>query len=170
MKQIFKKVVLLGNYNVGKTSLINRFVFDKFSSNYKETIGVKISKSCVNVSTSYSLNMIIWDIGGGLKNENLPKSYYLGAGGIIYVVDLTKTDQYENCRKEISELQLEFPQVPIVTVGNKIDLIQEDFIVPIINSTKIEFNMLSSAKTGKNVYQLFLKLAQSMLQINHKAA
>jgi len=164
MKVLSKKIILLGNFHVGKTSLINRFIFDKFNADYHTTIGVKISRNSINVDNYFSMNMIIWDIAGGQLKYNVPKSYYLGTNGIIYVVDLTQERQLEVCYKEIETLKNQFPKVPMVVVGNKTDLLTANKIEIIKQATDIEFNFLSSAKTGKNVQQMFFKLAQAIYE------
>jgi len=110
--------------------------------------------------------MIIWDIAGGQLKYSVPKSYYLGTHGIIYVIDLTQKNQFEACYKEIEQLKAEFPNVPLVVVGNKKDLIAKNEIDLLIQSSNVEFNLLCSAKTGLNVEALFLKLAQA---INEKS-
>lgn len=164
MKVINKKIILLGNFHVGKTSLINRFIFDKFNADYHTTIGVKISKNNVSVDDYFSIKMIIWDIAGGQLQYNIPLSYYLGTHGIIYVVDITQKNQFENCRKEIESLKTKYPEIPIVVLGNKSDLINEDEIEHITQSSDIEFNFLCSAKSGKNVQAVFFKLAQAIYE------
>lgn len=164
MQVISKKVILLGNFNAGKTSLINRFVYDSFNSNYHSTIGVKISKSSLSVDSQFSINMIIWDIAGANLKYSIPNSYLNGASGMIYVVDLTQTNQFDNCKNEIISLEKKYPKEPLVVIGNKVDLIPTKEVDALVNSSGIEFNLLCSAKTGENVHSLFLKLAQTMVK------
>ncbi|MEL6538670.1 MAG: GTP-binding protein, partial [Bacteroidota bacterium] len=58
-----KKIILLGFYGVGKTSLVSQFVYKKFSDRYLTTIGVSIDKKVVEIE-GRTLNMIIWDVAG----------------------------------------------------------------------------------------------------------
>lgn len=90
--KISKKVILLGHFGVGKTSLVKRFVVQKFSEEYQTTIGVKINKVVIG---DHHLTMILWDIEGGKSQQHLPPSYFAGAHGIIYVFDLTRPSTWK---------------------------------------------------------------------------
>ena len=98
--KISKKVILLGHFGVGKTSLVKRFVQEKFSAEYHTTIGVKVDKKEIRVG-DFHLTMIIWDIEGGASQAHLPSSYFGGANGIIYVFDLNRSGTYENVEGEL---------------------------------------------------------------------
>ena len=65
MSVITKKICLLGDFNVGKTSLIRRFVEDKFSDQYLSTVGVKVSRKSLDVKTDleiHQVNLMVWDL------------------------------------------------------------------------------------------------------------
>ncbi|WP_020528563.1 Rab family GTPase [Flexithrix dorotheae] len=160
---ISKKVVLIGKYGVGKTSLIQQFVHQRFSEKYLTTIGVKIDKKTVNIDGT-ELNMLIWDIAGESTNTKIPKSYHLGAHGAIYVFDLTRPSTYENIVSELNNLKKLISNVPIQLVGNKSDLLDEKNIHQIINSLPLEISFLTSAKTGKNVESMFSALGKALLK------
>ena len=84
MTEISRKVAILGQYGVGKSSLIRQFVHRKFSEKYLTTIGVKIDKKVMDLD-GVELTMIIWDIAGETNQSKIPKSYQLGAHGVLYV-------------------------------------------------------------------------------------
>jgi len=88
---IQKKVCLLGDFSVGKTSLSERFVYDRFSGRYLSTIGVKISRKPINISKDIMLNMLIWDLAGSEEFSGVQSSYLQGAQGAILVCDLTRS-------------------------------------------------------------------------------
>ena len=82
-----KKVVLLGHFGVGKTSLFRRFIDNAFSEDYKVTLGVQIKKKVVELPNGKELSMIIWDTEGHTDIEDTRKSYLLGSHAFIYVFD-----------------------------------------------------------------------------------
>jgi len=73
-----KKIVILGHFGVGKTSLIRRFVNDSFSDNYKVTIGVHITKKVVELNADETISLIIWDLEGTDEVQMIRNSYLLG--------------------------------------------------------------------------------------------
>ena len=81
---ISKKVILTGSFGVGKTSLFNQFIHQKFSDKYLTTIGVKVNKKTVTVNNE-AVSLLIWDIAGEVSPDKVPNTYFLGASGILYV-------------------------------------------------------------------------------------
>ena len=160
---VSKKVILLGHYGVGKSSLTRRFVHRKFSDQYSTTIGVNIEKKIVTLAENQEVSMIIWDIAGESSHQKVPQSYKLGAHGIIYVVDLTRPTTYENLDTEVQILKKFVPNVPILVIANKKDLFTEKERADLIKQLPLLPFALSSAKTGENVDNIFQELAQKMV-------
>ena len=75
--EIVKKVVLVGHFGVGKSSLVQRFVHQQFSEKYLTTIGVKIDKKVVSLG-DVSVKMMLWDIAGESMTMKIPKKYLFG--------------------------------------------------------------------------------------------
>ena len=75
---------MTGSFGVGKTSLFRRFINNTFSEKYITTIGVKVDKKTV-VIDGEEISILLWDIAGEVKQDKVPKSYFLGASAIIYV-------------------------------------------------------------------------------------
>lgn len=146
---------------MGKTSLVRRYVYQKFSDDYLTTIGVKIDKKVVTVDGT-EVSMLIWDIAGETSQDKVPASYKLGAHGILYVFDLTRSTSYENIDEEIRQLQLTLPGIPIFILGNKADLMDASEYEALISGIGMPNISYSSAKTGKNVEETFLALATAM--------
>jgi len=84
---VSKKVLLVGNFGVGKTSLIRRFVNNEFSEDYISTIGVRVSTKEMNVNNQ-SLKLLIWDVAGTNNDEKVPKAYYLGASAAMIMIKM----------------------------------------------------------------------------------
>lgn len=161
--QISKKVILLGLFGVGKTSLIKRFIHQKFDENYLTTIGVKVDKKVLNIH-GVQLSMLIWDIAGESSHQKVPASYKLGSNGILYVFDVTRPSSFENIHRELAELNDLLPNVPIQIVANKIDLLDENSVENVLNNIGLKNIIRSSAKTGEGVEKAFEELGKAVLK------
>lgn len=159
---ISKKVILTGSFGVGKTSLFNQFIYSKFSDKYLTTIGVKVNKKNLSINGK-DLSMLLWDIAGEVAQDKVPTSYFLGASGIIYVFDLTRPSTYKNLDTDIEYLKGIVNGGIIKIVGNKADLVTEEDIAKVKEVIPMEWNIITSAKTGKNVENLFLTLGSELV-------
>jgi small GTP-binding protein len=154
MREISKKIVLLGNESVGKTSLIKQYVHSIFSDEYLSTIGINISKKSV-VLGDVTYKLLIWDVAGDLMNEKLYDAYLRGTHVFLLVFDSTREETYHAIIKELEVLNSYFPEVNKLIIGNKMDLLEGD-----APSFEANFDLLTSAKTGRNVEDAFLDLAK----------
>ncbi len=162
---ISKKVILTGSFGVGKTSLFEQFIYSKFSKKYLTTIGVKVDKKVLNINGK-ELSLIIWDIAGEVKQDKVPNSYFLGTSAIIYVFDVTRKSTYEDLAEDIVHLKKMLPNGITAIVGNKIDLVNDDFIAELKQNIPLPWDMLTSAKTGQNVAPLFQEIGIKLLAQN----
>lgn len=162
MKTLSKKIVLIGHFGVGKTSLMRRFIDNAFSEDYKVTLGVQIKKKEIKISPSKSLSMIIWDVEGNTSVKNARLSYLLGSNGFIYVFDATRMDTFININEEISFLKENYPQASVKIIGNKVDLVNTESLLDTLSSKNITCDYLTSAKTGANVQEMFTELAKEL--------
>lgn len=158
--EIVKKVVLVGHFGVGKTSLVKRFVFQKFSDNYLTTIGVKIDKKEVNVEGA-QMKMMIWDIAGESTAHKIPKKYLTGAHGVMYVFDLTRAETYQNIKADLFEITKDLDDDVCLVLANKADMLSDDELQALQENIDIPFK-ITSAKTGAHVEEAFLELAGKM--------
>ncbi|MFK8061276.1 MAG: Rab family GTPase [Polaribacter sp.] len=160
---IAKKVLLVGNFGVGKTSLIRRFVLNKFSEDYISTIGVRVSKKVVEYQNE-TIKLMIWDVAGTNGNEKIPKAYFLGSHAAMFVFDVSREETYltidENLNmvKELSGLQ------NITVVGNKKDLLTEEELNTVIEKTSVKIDLITSAKEDDNVADAFMQLTAQTLK------
>jgi small GTP-binding protein len=159
---ISKKIILTGSFGVGKTSLFNRFIYQEFNDKYLTSIGVKVNKKQVKVDDK-EVSLLVWDIAGEISQDKVPSSYFLGASGIVYVMDLSRPMTFKNLESDYLFLKELMPLGVIKIVGNKRDLVTDEQIEEIQKSLPRTIDCLTSAKTGENVDQLFLDLAQSLL-------
>ncbi|MCV6631513.1 MAG: GTP-binding protein [Flavobacteriaceae bacterium] len=161
---ISKKVVLLGHFGVGKTSLIRRFVENVFTEDYKVSIGVHILKKSVEIpEEKKDVSLILWDLEGSDDIVSFRKSYLLGAHAFIYVFDLTRPSTYINLNNDVAYLADNYKMAHIQTVGNKADLVDPYNIKEILNDNQIQCDYQTSAKTGDNVETMFTYLAKELI-------
>ncbi len=161
--KLSKKVVLLGHFGVGKTSLFRRFIDNEFSEEYKVTLGVQIKKKVVVLPDGRELSMIIWDTEGHSDSvQDTRKSYLLGSHAFIYVFDLTREDTYMNLNQDLEYLKKTYTKVTAKIIGNKLDLVNEKEVTSRLKEQEIPFDCLTSAKTNKNVQNFFLDLAKEI--------
>ncbi len=159
-----KKIVVVGHFNVGKSSMIRRFVQNEFSDDYMVTIGVHILKKTVKISSNDEVALVIWDIEGKEDIQTVRASYLLGTSGFIYVFDPTRIHTYQNLAEEQKFLKKNYPKIPMITVANKSDLIDINLFKSTIVAGNMQVDYFSSAKTGDNIELIFEKLANEMLQ------
>ncbi len=157
-----KKVILTGSFGVGKTSLFERFINNKFEDKYLTTIGVKVGKKLVNTAKG-DLSMMIWDIAGEVAQNKVPTSYFLGTSGIVYVFDVTRPSTYGNIAQDIEYLKSVNKLTTIKIVGNKKDLVSEDDLKTLREKITLPVDLFTSAKTGENVEKLFHDFAIEMV-------
>lgn len=157
-----RKVILTGSFGVGKTSLFSRFIHNSFSDKYITTIGVKVDKKFLELD-GQEVSILLWDIAGEVTQDKVPKSYFLGASGIIYVFDLTRPSTYKNLQSDIEYLKKILPNTIIKIVGNKKDLVEEQEVAQIIKELVYPCDVITSAKTGENVEQLFLDIGHAFI-------
>lgn len=161
------KLILTGDYQVGKTSLIKRFIESSFSESYISTLQVEISKKTMEVSAETKVNFIIWDIAG--QRKTIKPNFYTGANAAFMVIDRTRKETLENINIWYDEIKTTVKaKIPIVVVGNKTDMV--DSIVVSEEEMK-EFAqkrgfhyILTSAKTGENVNDAFLYIAYKVME------
>jgi small GTP-binding protein len=159
---ISKKIILTGSFGVGKTSLFNRFIYQEFNDKYLTTIGVKVNKKQVKVDDK-EISLLVWDIAGEISQDKVPSSYFLGASGIVYVMDLSRPMTLKNLESDYLFLKELLPLGIIKVVGNKRDLVTDTQIAELSKDLFRPIDYLTSAKTGENVEQLFFDLAKSLL-------
>ncbi len=174
MSIISKKVCLVGDFGVGKTSLIRQFVDRQFSDQYLSTVGVKISRKAIDVlkpksQLTQSLQLLIWDLEGNTKFKAITPSHLQGAAGVIIVGDVTRSETLDHLSGHIQSFLAINSQGAIVLALNKSDLIQEeDLDVLLKRHYGDQPNLLgiypTSAKTGNNVNQIFEILSQKLVE------
>ena len=160
--EVSKKIVLIGHFGVGKTSLVRRYVDSAFSEDYLVTLGVQVKKKQIELDDN-QVNMIIWDLEGNAKVEDMRSSYMLGTDGFLYVFDLTRPITFNNLNENLEFIKKQYPKAPIRIVGNKADLFDGNDLDEFLTKNKLEQVITTSAKEGTNVATVFEELARELL-------
>lgn len=164
------KVLVVGDPNVGKTSLVKRYVHGAFSQHYKSTIGVDFALKSEPVGND-EVQMQMWDIGGQERFTNMTRVYYRDAHAVIIMFDLSMLATFHACAKwkEDLERKLEHP-IYTVLVGNKRDIAREKTIpkntelTEFCNSTGIDAYFETSARTGLGIEDVCHAVAVNVLR------
>uniref|UniRef100_A0A8C2HRN0 Ras-related protein Rab-36 n=1 Tax=Cyprinus carpio TaxID=7962 RepID=A0A8C2HRN0_CYPCA len=160
------KAVVVGDLNVGKTCLINRFCKDVFERDYKATIGVDFEIERFEIS-GLPFSLQIWDTAGQEKFKCIASAYYRGAQVIITVFDMADIKSLEHTQQWLSEAlrENEPDSCFVFLVGTKRDLLSaeecqrtESDAIKIAAEMNAEFWSVSS-KTGENIQEFFFRVA-----------
>lgn len=154
-----KKIVMLGHFGVGKTSLVRRFVDSTFSEDYLVTLGVHVKKKDVEFNNE-KITLIIWDIEGNTSVSKARPSYLMGSHGFLYVFDVNRQETFENLNAEVSFLNDNYPNIPVCNIGNKTDLITSEEVKAFFKQENFKDCIFTSAKSGENVENVFLKITE----------
>lgn len=167
------KIVLCGEGNVGKTSLIHRFVKGTYDTNYKATIGVDIFKKTVELA-DVTVDLQIWDLGGQSIFSAVRKKFYNHVRGAILVFDLTMPSSFKQLSSWVNELLQSGARIPIILLGNKIDMIalkavdEMEIKKWMENQPLIDNYYPTSALSGYNVEAAFKKLCEILIEKNEE--
>ena len=170
-KRYIKKIGLLGDSGVGKTSLIRRFVVDVFDDKYIATIGTKVSKKDIEYKypekTVY-LTLMMWDILGQKDYKKMRVQGISGSHGIVVVADLTRPETVKSAEEFwLPEIWEATKGVPVLFVGNKIDVAGEESDtakeLALVGKKAAMPTIFCSAKSGSNVETMFRKIGEMMI-------
>ncbi|MBL4664006.1 MAG: GTP-binding protein [Flavobacteriaceae bacterium] len=159
--EMAKKIVLMGQFGVGKSSIARRYLLDVFKKDYLPTLGVQIKKKVIEMPSGNLISMIIWDLEGFSSVSKTRASYLLGSNGFIYVFDLTRPFTYYHLEEEIDFIKNEYPQVTLRVIGNKKDLENSNKVEQFLKGKNITVDNFVSAKTGEGIQELFTDLANT---------
>jgi small GTP-binding protein len=168
MKQIRRKICLLGEPSVGKTSLIRRFVLSRFDEKYISTLGTTVSRKTIPIPRQDAeVQLLIWDVSGQREFKRIHSAALKGAKGALVVCDCTRRETLDGLEKWVNSLLSVSGEVPVVFLANKSDLrneqkIWEEDMENLTSQYDVPYHF-TSAKTGDNVECAFKTLGEAML-------
>lgn len=160
------KLVFLGDQSVGKTSIITRFMYDKFDTTYQATIGIDFLSKTMYLEDR-TVRLQLWDTAGQERFRSLIPSYIRDSSVAVVVYDVTNRQSFVNIQRWVEEVRGERgSDVIIVAVGNKTDLVEKRQVSIEEGDTRAkELGILfieTSAKAGFNIKALFRKIAAAL--------
>ncbi|MHA2226535.1 MAG: Rab family GTPase [Candidatus Hodarchaeales archaeon] len=151
METITCKVVICGDYAVGKTTLVKLFLGENFQNSYKPTIGVDIGRKIVQIENQKILFQV-WDLSGQHSFQPIRRQFYSHSNGALLIFDISRRETYQNILKWTEELIEQTGQIPLVLIANKIDL-------------REKFRNSVTLKEGKNLSELISEQTGTQTQI-----
>lgn len=164
-----RKVCLLGDFAVGKTSLVRRFVYDKFEADYLATIGVHVSRKEITLGEeTQQVALVLWDLAGGETFSQMEEAYYRGGAGALLVADVTRPDTFRILNTYATTFTRINANASLTLAFNKSDLLPD---LAEHRRTMEELSVrwgapffLTSALDGRNVEETFRALAKRVME------
>ena len=176
------KLVLIGDGNVGKTSVRRKYLGKGFISSHIATIGVDFAQKFVQVDNT-TVRLVIWDLAGQTGFERVRKHYYQGCSAWVVVYDITNRESFDNMTRWLVEAFKYSGEIPPTAIlGNKSDLRDSDEYSEFIQSEEGQafanlfteklgvpsFFFETSAKNGENIDASFVNLTRLMIKEQEK--
>lgn len=165
------KLCVFGDSGVGKSTLINRYITDKFDYDLKSTIGAAILMKFIETN-AMRITLQIWDFGGEERFRMLLPSYAQGSSAAIFMCDISNPDSIININDWLltfdEGLKDKDPKFPLIVVGGKLDLkefraLNRKDIEKILTVRKNFDYIECSSKTGENVDLIFQTVIKKMM-------
>lgn len=162
------KVLIIGETNVGKTSIVSRFVKGDATSSVNNTIGIDFVSTTITIDNA-PIRMQIWDTAGQERYRSITKAYYRGAQGVFIVFDLSNQKSFSTVNKWIESLNAEADAAtPKILVGNKSDKFGKSELVEAENLYRTKARELNisfipvSAYNGFNIDKIFFEMGRML--------
>ncbi|XP_049768306.1 ras-related protein Rab-32-like [Schistocerca cancellata] len=126
-RELLFKLLVIGDYGVGKTAIVRRYTEGKFSSNYKITIGADFALKTLQYDQNTKVNLQLWDIAGHERFGYMTKVYYKYASGAAIVFDVSRIATFHSAQKWLNDIREKVTQqdgtpIPTVLLANKCDI------------------------------------------------
>jgi small GTP-binding protein len=165
------KIVFLGDTQVGKTSLIQRYVYDTLSPDMTRTIGAVLHVKTLEIDGAFH-KQVIWDLGGEESFAQLREQYCANASGAFFVFDRTNLKSLEHIDDWLNALYSSAGRVVVIAVENKIDLessITDEQIRGMLEARGLQ-HIQTSALQNTNVNVAFEELVKKIRANMKKSA
>jgi len=164
--EVPKKIILVGDVGVGKTSLILRYTEGTYDENTSATTSFDFKTKSVTIGKK-THTLHLWDTAGQERFGTITTSIYRKAKGVAYVYDASREDTFANLKQWIEEVNRKYNEVQttnVVIIANKTDLpskVPVDVAQKFADANKAIFIQVS-AKTGENIDSIFTTLAKGL--------
>ena len=172
-KKFVLKVLTAGDGGVGKTTLLHRYVSNRFIADTSMTIGVQFHLKNITFG-GVECTLQLWDFGGQERFRFLLPTYASGAKGALLLFDLTRmqtTFSLENSWLPI--VRKEDTNLPVVLMGTKLDMvdptypsIDENYAPDFVRDNRLHGYIQTSSKTGERVEEAFRMLVKTIFDQN----
>ncbi|TFG26639.1 MAG: GTP-binding protein [Promethearchaeota archaeon] len=164
------KVIVVGDYKAGKTSIVKSLIDEHFNDKYEPTIGFEISKKVLSIDNR-NIKFSIWDTGG-LVSQIPPKKekIFYHADAALMIIDRTQPNNLKSIQRFYNDIKNSISkQIPIIIIGTKNDLpadkeINDDDIKNVADQYGISY-ISTSAKTGNNINKVIIELTHQIIDI-----
>ncbi len=160
-----QKICMIGDFAVGKTSLVSRYVHSTFSEQYLTTVGVKVDSRILHLASGDQVKLVLWDIAGSDALSSVERTYLQGAAGYLLVSDITRRETFDTAVDLQSQTEQIIGPRPFVMLMNKQDLTHETDVdadkVSALQGRGWRF-MQSSAKMDTGVAEAFAALGERL--------
>ena len=167
-------MIVVGNGEVGKTSMIRRFCTGSYTDGYKKTIGVDfLEREFFLRSAGQEVKMMLWDTAGQEEYDAITRTYYRGAAACVFVFSTTDAASLRALPRWYEKVVNECGQdMAMVLVQNKVDLIDDARVTAqeaedMADSLKVKLYR-SCVKEDVNVSEVFESLASRALEIERR--
>ena len=164
--EVVLKLLLLGDSLVGKTSILVKYINDKFDSSSISTIGVDYMDKIIDYK-NIKIKLQIWDTSGQEKFRSITKNFYRNTDGLFVVFDLTKKESYDHVKIWINDAKSHNESIKPILLGNKSDLSDErkvgnETATNFANKNNLKY-LETSAKNGNNINEAFDAIVDLLL-------
>lgn len=174
LNKYFFKICIVGDSEVGKTTILNQYLKRRFVPGAQTTIGSNFFVKYLKIpEIEHLITLQVWDLAGQPRFRWVRYSFYKGAKGIVYAFDLTRKDTLDNILTWKEEVETKIGIVPNILVGNKLDLLtSENRIINLDEVSHIQQQISASgyietsAKTGTKVDDIFSILTLEICKSN----
>jgi len=170
MPTLMFKYIIIGDTDVGKSSLLLQFTEGVFQERREMTLGVEFGKRMIQIE-DYDVGLEIWDTAGQESYLSITRSYYRNADGCILCFDLTRKNSFENMEMWLNEAKLHCnnKDLKIMMIGNKADLVEKRSVSKeeaqaFVDKHKLDGYVELSCRDFEEVQNMFIDSAKSIFK------
>ena len=167
MTEITIKLLLVGDSNVGKTSLLLKYTDDNYPLEHIATVGIEYRIKMFDYK-NFKIKIQIWDTAGQERFHSITNNFFRNSNGILFVYDITKHESFEGVINWVKEAEDIGDDYQKILIGNKCDLdsereVKEEEVEKFSNEKNIRY-FETSAKNGTNLDEALSAIVELILK------